>query len=443
MKSYTTFIIDSYELDATSREIRLHYAFDEDIRFTEVFRLPAKIPFPAAISERLEGLLAALHLAAGISYYKAACPKTIEVRTSELGPRRAAFWKDVYEKGLGEFFFKNQIDFRGLINVEMTGADPAETTTERPITKALVPVGGGKDSVVTIELLREAAIPTTLLRVGGHPLIDAFVTETGLPCLTVEREIAPELLKLNAEGALNGHVPVTAILSILAVIVAELHGDDAVVMSNESSANHENTEYLGLKINHQWSKSLEFEQGLQVELRRLGCDTHYFSLLRPLNELQITSLFAQHPQYLDLCTSCNHNWTLTKERPTERWCGQCPKCAFVFLLLAATVDRPPLLEAFGGKNPLDDPSLLPLYRELLGLEGHKPFECVGTPAETTAAFLLVRERGQWPDDAAMKMFQAEGLPSVKDEHAAIGAALFTQGEHAIPKSFLSVLHAPR
>lgn len=442
MKTYQSFNIDSYELDAESRQIRLHYSLDDEVFFTEIFTLPAEVPLPETLSESLDGLLSALHIAAGISYYKAACPGAIDVRTSALDPERAAFWTDVYEKGLGEFFFRNQIDFRGLIKFEATGPEVPELQQPGDIRSVLVPVGGGKDSAVTIELLREAGVPMTLLRVGSHPLIEAFVAETGVPCLTVERTISPQLLVLNEAGAKNGHVPITAILSLLALIVAELRGDGAVVMSNESSANDENVEYLGLKINHQWSKSLECEMGLQAELRRIGTRAQYFSLLRPLNELQITQLFAQHPQYLELCTSCNRNWTLTKERPAERWCGSCPKCAFVFLLLTASIDRPPLIEAFGRKNPLDDASLLPTYRELLGLQGHKPFECVGTPAEVAAAFLLARERNQWQDTAAMQMFEAEALSTLGDPHDAIGQALVAKGEHRIPPAFLALLNAP-
>ncbi len=443
MKTYQTFNIDSYELDATSREIRLHYSLDDEIFFTETFTLPAEVPLPDVLTDSLDGLLSALHIAAGISYYKAACPGAIEVRTSELSPERASFWTEVYEKGLGEFFFRNQIDFRCLITFAANGPTVPEISQEEEVKSVLVPVGGGKDSAVTIELLREAGVAMTLLRVGSHPLIEAFVAETGLPCLTVERTISPELIALNEAGAKNGHVPVTAILSLLALIVAELRGDGAVVMSNESSANDENVEYLGMKINHQWSKSLAFEEGLQAELRRIGTKAQYFSLLRPLNELQITQLFAQHPQYLELCTSCNRNWTLTKQRPTERWCGTCPKCAFVFLLLAAVVDRPPLVEAFGGKNPLDDASLLPMYRELLGLQGHKPFECVGTPGEVAAAFLLARERNQWQDTAALTMFETEALPTLGDAHDVIGQALVAKGDHRIPAAFLQTLHAPR
>ncbi len=443
MQKYQAFIIDSYELDSATREIRLHYSLDDSIFFTETFRLPPELPLPETLSPALERLLGALHIAVGVSYWKAACTPRIEVRTSELGPASAAFWTEVYEKGLGEFFYQNQIDFRGLVQFVVTGADLPEQEPKQSAKSALVPVGGGKDSAVTIELLREANVPVTLLRVGGHPLIDAFVAEAKLPCLTVERVISEKLLELNAAGAPNGHVPVTAIVSILALVVAEMRGDGAVVMSNESSANEENVDYLGMAVNHQWSKSLAFERGLQAELRRASVSTRYFSVLRPLNELQITRLFAQHEHYLDLCTSCNRNWTLTRQRPNEKWCGTCPKCAFVFLLLAAFIDKPPLIEAFGGKNPLDDPALLPLYRELLGIAGHKPFECVGTPAETIAAFLLAQERGQWDDAAVMRMFATDVMPHLRDPHGAVDAALEAHAEHAIPSAFLTSLHAPR
>ncbi len=442
----SVFSFDSVTLDRDARAIRLVYVLDDGTRFVETFTLPAELPLPVTLSPELERLLFALHLAAGVSYYKAYCPPTIAIRNGQLSQPEAAFWTDVYEQGLGEFFYQNAIDFRGLIKFPITKATAPKTASPTPpaIKRVLVPVGGGKDSAVTIELLREAGVPMTLLRVGQHPLIDAFVQKTGLPCLTVERQISPELIRLNAAGAKNGHVPVTAILSLLALIVATLRGDDAVVMSNESSADEGNTEYLGRTVNHQWSKGLEFETGLQKYLvQTVRSTVRYFSLLRPLNELQIAQLFARHEQYFELCTSCNRNWTLVKQRPDERWCGQCPKCAFVFALLAAHLDRPQVLAAFGEKNLFADPSLAPLYRQLLGIQGFKPFECVGTPAETAAAFLMAHERGHFEGDAMMEFFKTEALPAIADPHALIDTALEAKGPHAIPADFLALLHAPR
>lgn len=75
---------------------------------------------PRPLSLEAEAALFALHLAGGTSYYKTCCPKEIEVQSGKLNADQAAFWNTVYERGLGEFFYQNQIDFRKLIQFPIT-----------------------------------------------------------------------------------------------------------------------------------------------------------------------------------------------------------------------------------------------------------------------------------------------------------------------------------
>ena len=253
----------------------------------------------------------------------------------------------------------------------------------------------------------------TLLRMGGHPLIDQLVEITGLPCITVKRRLSPELFRLNAEGALNGHIPITAYLSCLAVAVAEAVGFDTIVMSNEKSADVGNVEYLGKHINHQWSKSAEFVTSFDRYIRTyINRNLRYESALCDMTELQVVAEFVKYPQYFRHFTSCNKNWKIIQKPETRnqkpeqiRWCGTCPKCAFVFVLLAAYLQKATVIEIFG-KNLLDDASLLPLYRQLLGIEGFKPFECVGTPEETREAFAMIQKRGDFTDATIMKSLKS-------------------------------------
>ena len=306
-------------------------------------------------------------------------------------------------------------------------------------TNTLVPIGGGKDSVVTAELLRNIKADITLLRMGGHPFITQLAKEMKLPLLTVERHLSPTLFDLNAQGALNGHVPITAYLSCVTILISQLYGFDAVAISSERSASEGNVEFHGKEINHQWSKSLEFERAFQDYLQKYVTNTvQFFSMLRPLSELHIAKIFAQYPRYFSLTTSCNTNWRTIKERPKEPWCGVCPKCAFVFSLLAAFLSQKQVTEMFS-KNLYEDVALLPLYRELLGLEGFKPFECVGTPEETKAAFLLAHERGDFEETAMMKMFVKDVLPSTKDPKKLIDECLTPSSDHTIPSEYLSAL----
>ncbi|MBI5156272.1 hypothetical protein HZA45_03305 [Candidatus Peregrinibacteria bacterium] len=460
MKKYSRFIFDSFAFDPKSGKIELHYSLDDEVSFTETIILPVCESGTGAPDAELQHALFALHLIGGISYYKTCLPKIIEIRSGSLTEKEAAFWTDVYENGLGEFFYKNDIDFRGLIRFPAADAPPPNPLPrgggkekmreggkngERNRGEVLVPIGGGKDSIVTAELLKKAGKDVTLLRVGHHPLINEVAKIAGLPLLTVERHLSPALFDLNAAGALNGHVPITAYLSILSVIIAMTEGFEAVVWSNERSASEGNVTVHGKEINHQWSKSMAFEKSFSEYLAEsIGTNIASFSLLRPWSELRIVREFTKFPQYFGAFTSCNKNWkilskplspTLSRgERGKPLWCCCCPKCAFAFLLLAAFLPEKTIIEIFG-KNLFEDEALLPLYRELLGLTGIKPFECVGTPEECQAAFFLAQEKGEWEQTAAMKIFMKESAPSVKDSKKLIERELSASGDHMIPEEY--------
>ncbi len=456
---YSSFNFDSYNFFPEEGLIELRYSLDDSLRFTETIKLSQSFP-AAASTPQLDQLLFLLHLIGGISYYKTYLPKTIEIKSGSLNAKDAAFWKQVYENGLGEFFYKNKIDHRGVVQFPHSSVpyfpSSSQSETEKEIRKSgntekvLVPFGGGKDSIVTAELLKAAGHDVTLLRIGHHPLITAAAKKAGLPLLTVERRLDPLLFALNAEGALNGHVPITAYLSILSVIIAELYGYSAAVWSNERSASEGNTKLHELEVNHQWSKSIAFEQALQ-EILKGKTNVQYFSMLRPWGELRIVQEFCKHPQHFGSFTSCNENWKLltsknkegglprvARPQSSEAWCRKCPKCAFAFALFAAFLPRAELESIFGG-NIFDSPALEPVFRELLGLEGFKPFECVGTSDEVRAAFLLAEKRGDLQDTAMMKLFTMEVLPTIADPESLIAGELAAGKDHAIPQNFQNVL----
>lgn len=456
MIQHQTFIFDSYEFDAPNRTIRLHYNLDGIIPFTETIRLPDDMPVDESHPD-LDRALFALHLIGGISYYKTCLPPEIEIRSGKLTSKQAGFWNDLYEKGLGEFFYRNDIDFRGLIRFPAEAERftiPMEAKIEgKP--RTLVPIGGGKDSTVTIELMKKAGYDVTLLRVGKHQLIDELAPKTKQPLWNVGRALAPQLFQLNAEGALNGHVPITAYLHFLSIVIGLLSDKTHVAFSDEASADEGNVEFHGMEINHQWSKSVAFEKAFQEYVstfvtKSVTC----FSLLRPFSELKITELFCEHPEYLEMTTSCNVNWKILGQKPPAtspelleaggqrlegKWCGNCPKCAFVFAMLAAYRPKKEMEKIFG-KNLFAEPSLLPLYKELLGLEGSKPFECVGTPEETAAAFILARKRDDWEDTAAMKLFVEEVLPEITNEDEMVGEAMLPSNDHCIPEIFQPLIN---
>jgi len=444
MKPYKTFIFESYEYLPKKGVIELRYSLDGEVNFLETLTLPGEFSPAQGVNEaELDRALSMLHLIGGISYYKTCLPEAIDVKTEELSQEHADFWTTVYTHGLGEFFFRNDIDFRNRIRFPGTPGSALSPLVpqQKPSGRVLVPIGGGKDSMVTIELLKNAGLDVTLFRLGAHPIVNELARLTGLPMISVKRSLSPALFRLNEEGALNGHVPITAYVSALTVVLSLIYGFDTVAMSNERSANIGNVDFHGMDINHQWSKGLAFERLFRDYLKKyVTADVNYVSLLRPFSELRITQLFTEFPQYHGVATSCNTNWKIARKPSDIKWCGHCPKCAFVFAMMAAYLPLDRVTKIFG-KNLFDDVALLPLYRSLWGIEGWKPFECVGTPEETNAAFFLAHERGDADKTIVMKAFLHDVVPTIKDPKALIADALKPSDEHELSDPLLRILPA--
>lgn len=418
-QSYSTFVFEQYHLDPTTKTITLTYSFDSELHFTETITLPADMPMERANSPDVQRALFALHLAGGISYYKAYAPQNIAVRSSQLTKQQTDFWNEFYTKGLGEFFYTNKIDFKGLINfpVSQDAPQPLPAQPAQEPRTALVPFGGGKDSQVTVEILRRAKLNITLFRMQGHPFITELADLNKLPLLQVSRTLDPRIYELNKQGALNGHVPITGYVTFLTILVALLAGHDSVFFSNERSSDYGNVDYLGMQVNHQWSKSLQAEHMLTDYIQQfVTTNVRYLNALRPLSELHIAKLFTREPKYFAHVTSCNRNWRwndLERSQHSGRWCGQCEKCAFVFAMFAAFLPLEQLGNIFH-KNLFNDATLLPFYRQLWGAEDFKPFECVGTPQETQAALYLATRSAEYADTVIGHAFTTTVLPTLAD-----------------------------
>ena len=302
-------------------------------------------------------------------------------------------------------------------------------------------IGGGKDSLVSIEALRACDVPQTVAWIGSSPLIAACAERTGLPMLNIRRTLAPELFEMNRQGAWNGHIPVTAVNSAILVLAALLFDAPMVVFSNERSASYGSTIPGTGEVNHQWSKGWAFEAafGTYVE-RAIAADLGYFSLLRPLSELAVARQFARTDRYDAHFSSCNRNFHILGERPASRWCGVCPKCQFVFLALAPFVPKPRLTTIFG-RNLLDEPGQAAGFDALLEFRDHKPFECVGEGREARAAFAALATRPEWREDALVERFAREIAPTLDPAGLALAPLLAVEGEHRIPPALWECVRA--
>jgi hypothetical protein len=383
-----------------------------------------------------------LHLIAGVSYYKAGVPGETVVEGDAPDAATAEFMNEVYFHGLAEFAYQNKLDLRGRIRFPQASGKAAAATTIAMPRRTLVPIGGGKDSLASVEMLKSVQEPMTAAWVGDSALIAACAQRTGLPLLNIRRTLAPELFEYNRSGAWNGHIPVTAINSAILVCAAILYGYDAIAFSNESSASAATLEYDGQPVNHQWSKGLRFERRLREYTKsHIAGGLDYFSLLRPWSELAVTRAFARQTQYDDVFSSCNRNFRIRGERPADRWCGQCPKCHFVFLALAPFVAKPRLLGIFG-RNLLDDAALASGFDALLEYLNHKPFECVGEGRESRAAMYALSQRPEWREDALVARFAEEILAQLGAADLALAPLLLPSAEHFLPARLQGLLDAP-
>jgi UDP-N-acetyl-alpha-D-muramoyl-L-alanyl-L-glutamate epimerase len=415
----------SYAADADGGSLTCRYELDGR-EFAERFTLP---PGPRWRTEAAQAAARLVFLLAGVSYYKTAAPPVIDLGQTALTDAELAFLREFYLQGLGEFAYRNHLDLTALRiearrsqarePVAPAPATPAPATpapatpapaTPAPATpapagqrRALVPFGGGIDSIVVVERVRRLA--DVALFVVNRPgdrfdAIEAPAAVTGLPIVRAEREIDPALLRSAELGFLNGHVPVTGILSAIAVLAAVLEDRDAVVMSNEWSASVPTLEYQGRPVNHQFSKSDVFEAAFRDVLASAAPRMpEYFSWLRDRTELWVGREFAALEQYHGSFRSCNKAFYSDKGRRLDHWCGQCDKCCFIDLILAPFLPAEALRRIFTVTGePLEDPALAGKFRALLGA-GAKPFECVGEVNECRAAVLLAARREDRADGA--------------------------------------------
>ncbi len=433
--TFETFRFLSREIDAQGR-VTLRYGFDDELEFAERFELPPGTRVSDEDRERVEGILALLHWTAGVSYYKAAVPPAVECEP--VPPAVAKLLEALYSEGLGEFAFTNELDA-----LPQPAFPAGETATAGPPARrdarVLVPIGGGKDSAVALEIVRSSGRELALFSVGDAGPIARTAAVAGLPHLVVRRKLDPLLGELNRAGALNGHVPITAIVSCVAILTASLHGFDAVAMANERSASTGNVSWGGIDVNHQFSKSIRAERLMRAALAELGVGVDWFSILRPASELAIARAFTGLTAYHQAFSSCNTNFRLDGSVPAQRWCCDCPKCRFVFLVMAPFCEPAQMREIFG-RDMLEDESQFEGFALLTATGGLKPFECVGEEEESRVAMRMLADDPRWRDHLVVRRLAAEVLPQFAAEEDP-AAALALSDDHDVPPGLIPSVRA--
>ncbi|MCX6824197.1 MAG: hypothetical protein NT085_03645, partial [candidate division SR1 bacterium] len=383
----------------------------------------------------------------GISYYKLYPTENLVVETGTLDDYQQKFWKNFYTQGLGEFFYTNKLSPHGLINFLNGNKKTPQKLFSSESTTPMIAIGGGKDSLVSIEAIKKLNIPFYTSTFGKDYYLHKIVSDKiGVPRLVMNRTMDPKLFAMNQQGWYNGHVPISGIIAFVLITAAYLYDYRYIIMSNEKSANEGNTILEGIEINHQRSKSYAFESDFNVYVGKyLSPDIQYFSLLRGMYEINIAKTFAQYHQYFDTFSSCNNNFKIIESNKTtdHRRCGFCPKCAFVYTTLRPFITDEDTQTIFG-QELYDNEALIPLYKELLGIQGIKPFECVGTNEEVTYAMYLYYKKIEKNSQISpiMELFKNEILPTLSpDTLLMLEKKLFTlyTEETNIPNIFQSIL----
>ncbi|MEA3505750.1 MAG: hypothetical protein U9R32_11250 [Bacteroidota bacterium] len=427
---YESFFVKKNKYDIT---ITFHFNLSDKYYFNPSLKFNSGNFFNSdSISdESLNTLAFHLGMIELISYWKAACSPTLIIKPYKLNSEQTLWWKNLYFHGLGEFFYTNSLspsveDFITIVCKSEKSFAPVSSTSVKE--KIIVPIGGGKDSAVTLELLKKSGKEIIPFALNPRKAITNTIESAKISLqnlMVVERKFDTKLLELNAKGFLNGHTPFSALLAFTTLTAAFLIGAKHIALSNEASANE--ATIPGTKINHQYSKSYEFENDFRSYYTKyISANFNYFSFLRPLNELQIGALFSKLTNHHYTFRSCNIG------SKTDSWCGKCSKCLFTNIILSPFLSREKLFKIFG-KEILDEQELIEDFYKLTGIANEKPFECVGTIDDVNAALQMTSEREMKTTPLLLQKFKnsditidnAQKLLSSFNEEHFLNKELFT------------------
>ncbi len=430
------FTYHAFQIGADGQTVDFTYSVDhagEHHTFTEQLR------FPLALTPTYEtqAVLRALHIALGISYYKLFLTPQIKHPYS-LSNEAAHFWNKVWENGLSEFLYTNKLSSDKLAQfTAQEGTSPTGDKTNTWADKALLGIGGGKDSIVGGELLKQSvvAIEGFVMATGEQLGQTKAVADTmGIPLHAIERRIDPKLIDLTKRSdAYKGHIPISLIFGLVGALLAVAHSARFVIVANEASASTPRIDWNGQAVNHQWSKSFEAEKLIQTYLHQnVSSDLTYFSAIRPLNSVVIAKIFAQYSQYFEKFTSDNFVFRVDpSKRPEGRWGLESPKSLSSFILLAPWLSEDDLLKIFG-RNFLDEKHLEDLFLRLVGKKDHPPLDCVGTVDELKASLNSTIQQGKFIDSHLVKMVLEDEF--VSPDKPTVEKFLDLESEEAFPPS---------
>ena len=429
----------TFSLEPGGLNAKFHFNLGGRYHFYPSLFIPRKNwAFPDGILQTLlPSLIFHIGMIEMISYWKAACPPKVIIKPAGLSREQVQWWKKLYFLGLGEFFYLNslEVDENSFMDISTEGDVFHVLATPDVGAGVIIPVGGGKDSAVTLDLLKDS-FATMPLVLNPRGATSAVIEASEIPdasAIFISRTVDPQLLELNSQGFLNGHTPFSALLAFITLAAALLSGKRYIILSNESSANE--ATIPGTNINHQYSKSIEFENAFRDYVSKyITHEIKYFSFLRPLNELQIAWLFSRLPAYHRVFRSCNAG------SKTDSWCGECPKCLFTFIILSPFLGIETLKGIFG-KDLLDEPGLLTTLQQFTGAAAEKPFDCIGTIDEVNIALCEIIRKYRGPSFSVLLRNYKDSADYARYREQDFMASLGSWFPNNLPGPFITILKA--
>ena len=391
-EEFPTFLYKSYFYEfCPDLEITYHFEIPGLKEFFPRIRIPKEYITISYDKDYLDYLVFHVGLIELISYVKCTCSKEIVIEADYLSREQILFFKKLYYYGLGEFLYRNGISIEEdeLFDIVCVRKERKLSPISYVGEGNLICVGGGKDSCVSLELLKNESNRCFIMNPKAPSLECCHVAGyDDSHIIQIERYLDKGILELNEKGYLNGHTPLSSLIAFISYLCAYLSGSSQIVLSNEASANQATV--LGTNINHQYSKTLEFENDFRTYMDTfIGLPISYFSLLRGLSEYNIAKIFSHYPKYHSVFKSCN----LGSKEKEWKWCCNCPKCLFIYTILSPFLSKDERITIFG-EDLFDREDLLEMMLEMTGYAKQKPFECVGTYEEARLAMSQAIQHGE-------------------------------------------------
>lgn len=393
-EEYPNFIYDSYCIEQIDETIKITYNFEIEglTKFNPYYLIDKKYFNNKNInSDLLNYMIFHIGLIELVSYFKCTCSKNVIIKAGFLNQEQINWFKKLYYNGLGEMLYTNgiKVSEEDLMNIKCEGEKIIFNDTEYNGFGNLIPIGGGKDSNVTLELMKKEFNNNTCFIINPKEINIKCGEIAGYNdnnIFTLKRVLDKKIIELNNQGFLNGHTPFSSLVAFVSYMCAYISNKKYIILSNEASANEPTI--LGTNINHQYSKTYEFENDFNLYTKKyFNIDIKYFSMLRCLNEFQIAMLFSKYTKYHSVFKSCN----IGSKNVPWNWCCNCAKCMFVYIILSPFLYKENLINIFG-EDLYENKNLLNTLIELSGYSDEKPFECVGTYGEVRYAISLTIQK---------------------------------------------------